>query len=87
MKIPRVGARLECMQYKVGFDSNLNEVKEAVDCVALACQALMNDEAFKQLLMVLRQPRVNFSLTFPQDCSQVWKLHEWRFSKRRSNWV
>ena len=52
MRIPRVGPRLECMQYKVGFEGSLNEVKETVDCVAIACQALMNDEAFKQLLMV-----------------------------------
>eukprot|EP00026_Physarum_polycephalum_P006630 Phypoly_transcript_06680.p1 GENE.Phypoly_transcript_06680~~Phypoly_transcript_06680.p1 ORF type:complete len:393 (+),score=90.91 Phypoly_transcript_06680:114-1181(+) len=53
MKIPRVGPRLECMQYRVGFESNLNELKEAVDCVAIACQALMNDEAFRQLLVIV----------------------------------
>lgn len=52
LKIPRVGPRLECIQYKLGLESSLNEVKEAVDSVAKACQALMNDDSFKQLLMV-----------------------------------
>lgn len=52
LKIPRVGSRLECIQYKVGLESSLSEVKEAVDAVAKACQALMNDDSFKQLLMV-----------------------------------
>jgi len=79
MKIPRVGPRLECMQYKVGFESTLNEVKEAVDCVAIACQALMNNEAFKQLLMVFG-PFLCYSFyNTAIDRTQVWKLHEWGF--------
>lgn len=52
MKIPRVSARLECIQYKTGFDASLDEVREAVDSVAVACQSLVNDDAFKQLLVV-----------------------------------